>query len=572
MIRMSVWPGWSTGNRLFAIDDDGSHSARVFPAVAVAGDYRVFMAVSGQFLGESAHYRFVNSEGMTHPHFTEYNSVYDGNWNVLSPNPVHFASDGQTTGFIELSGINGVRTRLVLDALRLVRVDRLDLPAPPTLKWVRVTDSAANEIEVAWYPTLEGDVAGYRLFLSEDGRTWSTPFVDETILTRTEVSYSINYTGASPTVYFRAVAVDTNGVESEGGSFEPFLSNPTDTYGVGLQTGAKILIVDNFDRRQSWTLPYHPFVRSHGDAIAANGYGFDSATETAIQSGEIELKDYDVVFYFCGDDSRSDESLAAADQHRLLDYLENGGKLFISGSEIGYDFDATTGTERARYEALLKAKYAGDLSGSNRVLGGAGTPFEGLDFIYGTLNSEDTYIEDFPDYISPQGGSQVALSYDNLRIAAVHYTGPYGSGNPIAQLIYLGFTFETIIEAAARAGLMKSALEYFNLTTGVAQTHPDIPERFELSPNFPNPFGGATGSQGTTIHFYLPRKTEVAVTVFNVLGQRVATIAKQHFLEGGHEVNWDGRTDAGQQAAAGLYFYRLEAPDVQITRKLLLVR
>ncbi|RLE19212.1 MAG: hypothetical protein DRJ65_20530, partial [Acidobacteria bacterium] len=357
------------GRRLFAVDDDGSHCARVFPAVEVEGDYRVSMAVSGRFLGESAHYRFVNAAGAESLIFVEYNGAFDGGWSVLSPTPIHFDSGENSEAFVELSGLDGLETRLVLDALRLERVDRLDLPTAPTLKWVRVINSATREVEVAWYPSLERDIHGYRLFVSSDGRTWSDPLVDETTLTSASSSFTLAPSGSSSRLYVRLVAVDINGVESEDGQFEPFLSDPTDIYGVGFSSDVKILIVDNFDRLQSWSLGRHPFVRSHGDAIAGNRNGFDSCTETAVQSGEIELRDYDAVFYFCGDDSRTDESLAAADQHRLLDYLRNGGKLFISGSEIGYDFDATTATELERTQNLLKATYLGDLSGSNRVLG-----------------------------------------------------------------------------------------------------------------------------------------------------------------------------------------------------------
>jgi hypothetical protein len=272
--------------------------------------------------------------------------------------------------------------------------------------------------------------------------------------------------------------VDTYGVDSEVGGFEPFLSDPTDTYGVGFATRPRILVVDNFDRRASWSLGYHPFVRSHGDAISSSRIGFDSCTETAVQAGEIELADYDAVVYFCGDDSRTDESLAAADQHRLLAYLETGGKLLVSGSEIGYDFNSTTPTELQRTQDLLKAEYLGDHSGSNRVLGAEDTPFEDLDFVFGTVSSEDTYIEDYPDYVLPIGGARVALTYDNSRTAGVHYTGPFGSGNPDAELVYLAFTFETIVEPEDRAELMKSILEYFDLPIRVR--HPGNPVRLHV--------------------------------------------------------------------------------------------
>jgi len=534
--------GLSDGIRLFTQDTDGSHRIRVYPAVLAEGDYRVLMAVRGQYLGESAYYRFVNASGLEHSRVIEYNKLYDQKWSNLSPTPIHFDTGGLLGAYVELSGLADLDTRLILDALRLERVDKLDPPATPTLKWARITmrrlrdgeqagspsdsepvtvcysdsgernmdrpvlqdirsreshhsgDSArlhqvvnhdnnmeingslldptisalhmVNQVDVAWYPNLAGDIQGYRLFVSGNGTTWGGPLVDETRLTANITHCTITYSGTTGKLYFRLIAVDQNGVESDEGVFEPFLSTPSDTYGVGFDNEKRVLIVDNFDRLGSWSQPYHPFVRSYGEAVKASGIGFDSCTETAVQTGEVTLENYDAVFYFCGDDSRSDESIAAADQFRMLSYLQNGGKLFISGSEIGYDFHATTSEELARTNSLLKATYSGDLAGSNRILGTVGTAFEGLNFVFGTLNSEDTYIEDYPDYIQPYGGSQTALKYENGRNAAVCYTGPFGTGNPDAQLVFLAFTFETINQPQDRADLMKSVLQYFGFETG----------------------------------------------------------------------------------------------------------
>ncbi len=556
------------GPRLLALDNDGSHIARIFPNVPQTGDYNIFMASNSSYLGESARYRFVNAYGFTHPNFIEYNSVYLRKWGSLSPTPVHFEAGNTSNAYIELSGLENLPTRLVLDAFRFEKVDRLDRPSPPTLKWVRRLNGFTNEIEVAWFPSLEGDIRGYRLFMSEDGRTWDKPLVDEETLGSNSNNYVLNYTNSSTKVYFKIVAVDTNTIEVEGQLAEPLLSVPTDTYGVGLQGGKKILVVDNFDRQASWQFPFHPFARSHGDALDANGYGFDSSTETAVQNGEIKLGDYDVVVYFCGDDSRSDESLAAADQFRLLEYLESGGKLFISGSEIGYDFDATITAEKARYENLLKAKYVGDLSGSNRVLGEEGTVFQGLNFIYGTMSTEDTYFEDFPDYIVPAGGSEVALLYDNLRIAAVQFTGTYGAGNQNAQLIYLGFTFETIINAEDRAALMERALNYFGLPTSVAGNPAGIPQQFELSENYPNPFNPTT-----TIRFTVAYKAQaVKLIIYDLLGRVVRVLADEIRTVGEHSVQWDGRNENGIRVASGTYLYKFEAKNFVDSKKMVMLK
>ncbi len=563
----------TNGARLLASDTDGSHIARVSPAVPQPGDYSVFMASNTNFLGESARYRFVNAAGAVHPHFTEYNTVFFRKWGRLSPTPVHFdTTDGQT-GLIELSGLTDLQTKLVLDALRLEKVDRLDSPATPTMKWVRRLSGSGgqHEIEAAWYPTLEGDVIGYRLFLSEDGRVWGSPFQDESTLTQATTSHRFTYSGASSTLYFRVVAVDSNNIEVEGGAIEPLLSGPSDIYGAGLNRTSSILVVDNFDRQASWNSPHHPFVRSHGEAIAASGHGFDSCTETAVQNGEISLSDYDVVFYLCGDDSRSDESLAAADQFRLLTYLENGGKLFISGSEIGFDFASTTSAELSRYQNLLKARYLGDLSGSNQVLGVDGGPFAGLDFIYGTVSSDETYFEDFPDFIQPNGGSSSALIYANLRIAAVEFTGTYGTSTETAQLIYLGFPFETIVEQEDRALLMEKALQYFGLATSVAGTPtPNLPQRFELGQNYPNPFNPTT-----TIRYSVPASQgaqKVKLEIFNALGQRIRTLVNQERAPGDYNVQWDGKTEDRTLAASGVYIYRLTAGNFIDSKKMLFLK
>jgi hypothetical protein len=59
------------------------------------------------------------------------------------------------------------------------------------------------------------------------------------------------------------------------------------------------------------------------------------------------------------------------------------------------------------------------------------------------------------------------MTYDNSRIAAVSYTGPYGDGGPVAQLVYLAFPFETINRAEDRADLMQRVLEHFGLVIRV---------------------------------------------------------------------------------------------------------
>lgn len=79
-----------------------------------------------------------------------------------------------------------------------------------------------------------------------------------------------------------------------------------------------------------------------------------------------------------------------------------------------------------------------------------------------------------------------------------------------------------------------------------------LPARFELLSNQPNPFAGAT-----TIRFSLPEKSRVTITLFNIAGQKLTTIADQDFEAGYRAVEWNaGSTETTR--ANGIYFYRLE--------------
>lgn len=88
------------------------------------------------------------------------------------------------------------------------------------------------------------------------------------------------------------------------------------------------------------------------------------------------------------------------------------------------------------------------------------------------------------------------------------------------------------------------------------------PERYALHGNYPNPV-----HQRTTIRYELPQSSEVQLVVYDVLGQRVATLAAEQQASGRKEVVFDT-----SGLASGTYFYRLEANDHVSTRSMTVVR
>jgi len=83
------------------------------------------------------------------------------------------------------------------------------------------------------------------------------------------------------------------------------------------------------------------------------------------------------------------------------------------------------------------------------------------------------------------------------------------------------------------------------------------PSGFALKQNYPNPF-----NPSTTIEFSVPVAGDVTVAVYNLLGQRVATLLNRTLERGTYRIEWDAsRENAGasrSEAASGVYFYRVE--------------
>ncbi len=94
-----------------------------------------------------------------------------------------------------------------------------------------------------------------------------------------------------------------------------------------------------------------------------------------------------------------------------------------------------------------------------------------------------------------------------------------------------------------------------------------IPEKVELTGNFPNPFNPTT-----SIKFGLPEDGHVCLTIYAIDGQKVRTLLDGQVSKGYHQVVWDGTNESGQPVSGGLYFYELKTEHKRILKKMLLVK
>ncbi len=93
------------------------------------------------------------------------------------------------------------------------------------------------------------------------------------------------------------------------------------------------------------------------------------------------------------------------------------------------------------------------------------------------------------------------------------------------------------------------------------------PVSWELHGAYPNPF-----NPSTTLSFTAPRTSEVTLSVYDVLGRKVATLVDGVVQAGRQQVIWQGHSDQGMPVASGTYFVRLESDGVNLTSKMVLLK
>lgn len=101
------------------------------------------------------------------------------------------------------------------------------------------------------------------------------------------------------------------------------------------------------------------------------------------------------------------------------------------------------------------------------------------------------------------------------------------------------------------------------LTLSIEETG-ELPTSFALSQNYPNPF-----NPSTNFRFDLPKASNVTIDIYNVLGQKVATLVNSHYAAGSHIVTWNA---GGAGMASGMYLAEMRVDGFRQIRKMMLIK
>ena len=332
------------------------------------------------------------------------------------------------------------------------------LPEAPSSPYV--LSRGSGRVKIGWEPPLFGeDPTNYRIYYSRHPHCFN------------------EYVNVSSSEHEMEIELDENTLfyfqlraENDGG-----ISFPTETLCAISPTthSATCLIVNGFDRLD-WKVQEidntRNFVIQHSDAIKGamrnlgQIFAISSTSNEAVARSLVDAGEFSMIDWICGEESiryeithgkgfTDDRVFTPGEQNKINDYLENGGKIFLSGSDIAWDLETNGETSGTQFLSdTLHCSLVEDDAESYSIEGSAGK-FAGLNFNLDD-GSHEIYDADQPDEISPQGGAEPVLHFAGTsKISGIVYPGTD------SNLVMFSFPFEAVMGEETRAALMNEVIQ-----------------------------------------------------------------------------------------------------------------
>jgi hypothetical protein len=323
------------------------------------------------------------------------------------------------------------------------------------------------------------------------------------------------------------------------------------------------LIINGFDRINGTNNTFD-YIKQHGSAFHAQGYPFDNATNEAVIEGDIDLDNYAVVDWILGEEGTATSSFIGAEQDLVESYLENGGFLFVSGSEIGYDLSSEGSTsDNQFFQNYLKANYISDAAGGQQgtysCYGVTNSLFDGISDITFDNGTHGTYDVDWPDGVKPANGAEVCAKYNDVDYETrggmgISYTGTFGNSSENGGVVFLSVGFETIYPESKRDQLLDRILDFYETELSIVNnSQVALPEAVSIHALYPNPTNSSL-----TLEFLSDLNNEVVqIAIIDILGRKVKTVVIPLVGTYKHTWVWDGLDDSNRELPAGVYIVSL---------------
>lgn len=424
-----------------------------------------------------------------------------------------------------------------------------------------------NIMKLSYWPVLHLDVNNPGLEISQNDQTMGVTLNPVTVTNSnpTPIKVHIPSDFISSKVKFRFTVVSDSSLNTN----DNYFSNSFE-FTIRVGSREQILLVDD-DNGDGAEYPYKSGLDSLGLLYAT--------WDKKAQGSPVyqNLSQYPMVLWMTGPyypgafPPITGGILTADDVTFMKQLLDNGGNLLMGSATAPAQLQALDSAFMANY---LHAQLTGSFSrrsflgDTNNVVGGG--------LLYTTRNG--VIWDEITPTIEPINGGQGVFTLTlqggtrNFGHCGIIYDGNY-------RTAFLSFPVEFLENTQVSPGyapmdsLINRALIFFvrGAATGVDDQPTDnlLPESFALDQNYPNPF-----NPSTTINYQIGpgRADHTSLAVFNVLGQRVATLVDETQGPGDYTVTWQGVDDRGGRVASGVYFYRLLHGIDASARKMVLLK
>ena len=339
------------------------------------------------------------------------------------------------------------------------------LPEPPT--HLMAQNQGDKQIKLTWQApivtTAGGHAAtGYKVYISKHGRGFTDGI---------EVNANVHlFSNLKPetTYYFKITATNAGGesfstaviaarIPKEGVSNIDFLLvdgfDRIDRYAAITQNDGKYL--GNTKRLFIDRMNSYDYSFEYGKGLSAAGVSFDGASNESVRDLKLELKPYKGVCWFLGEESTADATLDVNERTIIRRYLDDGGGLIISGSELAFDVARSGGTDPWFFQKYLKAQYDGDDAKTYDFIGNSKSIMKSLKGTFDN-STNGTFDVDYPDLLKPVGGAKSILSYSGGKggTAAIAYDGRD------FKVVNYGFPLETVTDESVRNELIVRSVKF----------------------------------------------------------------------------------------------------------------
>jgi len=262
----------------------------------------------------------------------------------------------------------------------------------------------------------------------------------------------------------------------------------------------------------------------------------------------------------------------------LWDYLTSGGNLFIEGADAMEILSGDGYTENpydTLYEILGVNFYDPGISSLDT---GNVMTLTGTAPLFSPTFTEDyslAHISDFGiDEFEHSGSGSYDVLNSQLTTPLPHMSNGRGVWRENAaygcttycQSPYLASIID--IPSGTTAEILQDIMIGFGFVMpGIEEQPVELPGFLTLRGNIPNPFNAATA-----IVFELEEPAEIELNIYDLLGNKVTTLADKYLKPGNYSMIWDGRDVEGYSVESGIYFYKLSTSAGSVTKRMILLK